>query len=306
MSAIEFSDEDLGMENKRIKLSRDKRIEAFHKILERFPNLQECLENYQICNFLKARRFDIKKTIKMLKEYLKFRDRIGWDQPLTKHWELAKSAKTSGFIRLSGFDKEGRVILIVRWNYFLYPYPGKKWKPWTNDEQSHFDIFILTKFIYPLSALVGHTKAVWIHDMGERGLMELIVWPTARNFWQEMQHRLSINLPETIHQHYLINIDAMTMPLFNMAKAFMTEESIAKYRFLKSNEEIYEYIAKEMVEEEYGGGHAPYPETGSVDVLWYLEDWNQATGADVEKMKEIFDSVEEKTNARELRKRIKQ
>ena len=73
----------------------------------------EKLQPHGIARFLRARDFDKETSIQMMKEHLEMIKKMG-GYDLSKDWiELGKPATTSRATRLGGFDKKGRLVIIV-------------------------------------------------------------------------------------------------------------------------------------------------------------------------------------------------
>nr|TKR65897.1 hypothetical protein D5086_0000316830 [Populus alba] len=106
-----------------------------------------------IARYLRARNWNVKKALKMLKETLKWR---AAHKPEEIRWgEVAHEAQTGKVYRSNYFDKHGRTVLVMRPSCqvakaFLEPKTSNKVKE--DDGGRQEDAFILDKSEFPLGS----------------------------------------------------------------------------------------------------------------------------------------------------------
>lgn len=208
--------------------------------LEQFKkNLKDVMkpehDDFYMLRWLRARKFDLKKSEKMLRDSLVWRKKFGADTVLDD-WtppEVILKYYPGGYY---GNSKKGNPIWIdvlgpVDLKGFFYSVPKKdiiRWKI--------YGIEILYQQLLP-EACKKYGRRVdnceMIFDMAGIGLKHL--WKPAIDTFTEMLALFEANYPESLGVCYIVNAPVIFPIAYNMAKPFLSEDTKNKIRVLGSN-----------------------------------------------------------------------
>ncbi|KAH7437240.1 hypothetical protein KP509_05G061600 [Ceratopteris richardii] len=169
--------------------------------------------------YLRANNWSLKKSRKMLKETIKWRESY---RPEKIKWVyICKEAETGKVYRADFCDKEGRTVLVMR--------PGVQN---TNqlDGQIKYLVYCMENAILNLPS--HQEQMVWLADF-EGWNMSMIPVMTAK----ETAHILQSHYPERLAYAILYNPPKIFESFFNLVKPFLDPKTQKKVKFVYPKEE---------------------------------------------------------------------
>eukprot|EP00250_Pteridium_aquilinum_P014487 c22021_g1_i1 orf=538-1443(-) len=197
-----------------------------------------CLHRY-----LRANNWSHKKSRKMLKETIKWREQY---KPEEIKWEaIGKEAETGKIYRADFCDREGRTVLVMR--------PGAQN---TNQLEGQIKYLVYCMENAIMNLPPDQEQMVWLVDF-EGWNLSVIPVMTAR----ETAHVLQDHYPERLAYAILYNPPKVFETFFNVVKPFLDPKTQKKVKFVYPKEEESEKLMAERfdiekLESAFGGKSA--------------------------------------------------
>ncbi|XP_010534825.1 PREDICTED: phosphatidylinositol/phosphatidylcholine transfer protein SFH13-like isoform X2 [Tarenaya hassleriana] len=251
---------------------RDEKEESFvlefrRKLLERDLLPPRHDEYHTLLRFLKAREFNIEKTIQMWEEMLRWRKDYGTETILEdfnfQELEEVLQYYPQGY---HGVDKEGRPIYIERLGK---AHPTKLMRITTIDRYlkyhvQEFERALLEKFpacsIAAKRRICSTTTILDVQGLGMKNFS-----PTAASLLAAMSKIDNNYYPETLHRMYIVNAGTgFKKMLWPAAQKFLDARTIAKIHVLepKALSKLLEVIDSSQLPDFLGGSCTCFPEGG--------------------------------------------
>ncbi|XP_051118427.1 uncharacterized protein LOC127242777 [Andrographis paniculata] len=206
-----------------------------------------------ILRYLRARNWNVKKAVKMLKASLKWRleykpDEIRWD-------DVAAEAETGKIYRSSYKDKHGRPVLVMR---------PRCQNSKSITGQMKYLVYCMENAIVNLSD--GEEQMVWLIDFHGFNMSHISIKVT-----RETAHVLQDRYPERLGLAILYDPPKIFEPFWMIAKPFLEPKTANKVKFVYADDpnssKIMEKIFDmELVESAFGGKDA-----AEFDIVKYAE-----------------------------------
>ncbi|XVF21385.1 hypothetical protein REPUB_Repub12eG0086000 [Reevesia pubescens] len=236
----------------------EKSVRAFRQALVAKDQLPPRHDDYHtLLRFLKARKFDLDKTIQMWEDMLNWRKEYGVDTIIQDfvydEYEEVQHHYPHGY---HGIDKQGRPVYIERTGKID---PAKLMKVTTVERflKYHvqgFEKVFMEKFPACSVAARRHIDCTTtILDV--QGLNWMSFGKAAHDLVMRMQKIDGDNYPETLHQMYIVNAGSGFKLLWNTAKGFLDPRTTAKIHVLgnKFHNKLLEIIDPSQLPEFLGG-----------------------------------------------------
>ncbi|GLT24955.1 hypothetical protein SLA2020_001150 [Shorea laevis] len=233
-------------------------VNAFRQELIAKDLLPASHDDYHtMLRFLKARKFDVDKTLHMWVEMLNWRKEYGVDSTLQdfvyEEFEEVQHCYPHGY---HGVDKEGRPVYIERLGKID---PVKLMNVTTVDRFLKYHVQGFEKTFmekFPACSIVAKRhidSTTTILDV--QGLNWISFGKAAHDLVMRMQKTDGDNYPETLHQMYIVNAGNGFKLLWNTIKSFLDPRTTAKIHVLgnKFHNKLLEIIDASQLPEFLGG-----------------------------------------------------
>ncbi|KAG6785349.1 hypothetical protein POTOM_011079 [Populus tomentosa] len=233
-------------------------VNAFRLVLISKDLLPPRHDDYHtLLRFLKARKFDLDKTVLMWSEMLNWRREYRVDSIIQDfvydEYEEVQSYYPHGY---HGVDKEGRPVYIERTGKIE---PSKLMRVTTVERflKYHvqgFEKAFTEKFPACSIAAKRHIDST-ITILDVHGLNWMSFGKVAHDLVMHMQKIDGDNYPETLHQMFIVNAGSGFKLLWNTAKGFLDPKTTAKINVLgnKFQNKLLEVIDSSQLPEFLGG-----------------------------------------------------
>eukprot|EP00300_Choanocystis_sp_HF-7_P016113 c1929_g1_i1.p1 GENE.c1929_g1_i1~~c1929_g1_i1.p1 ORF type:complete len:243 (+),score=43.75 c1929_g1_i1:27-755(+) len=198
------------------------------------------LENEEIVRFLRARRYNIAATTKMLRNHVAWLEKY---RPREVQMESLEIAIRSGSWRMWGRDKKGHPILFV---------DVGKWNPQDYD----IDYYIRMCAWFLLRAVEmqpeGISSTVVVFDMSGWQLR----FGYYMSYVQKLLDAQQNHAPETLEAVYLTHVPWIFQQAWKIIRPWIDERTAAKISFVSDDQIaplLSERIDQEVLPREYGG-----------------------------------------------------
>ncbi|EFH59825.1 hypothetical protein ARALYDRAFT_480002 [Arabidopsis lyrata subsp. lyrata] len=236
----------------------EKAVNVFRKALVSLDLLPPRHDDYHtMLRFLKARRFDLDKTVQMWEEMLKWRKENGVDTIMQDfvydEFEEVQQYYPHGY---HGVDREGRPVYIERLGKID---PGKLMKVTTLERFLRYHVQGFEKTFsekFPACSIAAKrhinssTTIIDVHGVSWMSFRKL-----AQDLVMRMQKIDGDNYPETLNQMYIINAGNGFKLVWNTVKGFLDPKTTSKIHVLgnKYRSHLLEIIDPSELPEFMGG-----------------------------------------------------
>lgn len=193
-----------------------------------------------ISRYLRARNWNVNKAVKMLKATLKWRTEY---KPEEIRWgDIAKEAETGKIYRASYKDKHGRPVLVMR---------PRCQNTKSTKGQIKYLVYCMENAILDLPQ--DQEQMVWLIDFHGFSMSNISIKVT-----RETAHVLQEYYPERLGVAILYDPPKIFEPFWTVAKPFLEPKTVAKVKFVYSDNPITMSIMDnlfdmEAVESTFGG-----------------------------------------------------
>lgn len=203
------------------------------------------MSDKDLLRFLRARKFDMEKTLKMLTDDLEWRRVFeGKNINATRDAPTILGFCKQGFLYQAGRDKDSRPVLVIK---FQYAFPKEIQD--TNEVVMYWVgyVHLLTQACDDYTVIADLTNFSPSKNFS-LALVKLLISILQNNYPERLAYCLVTNLPAAFRLGW------------NLILPFLDERTKAKIHILGSNvKKLFEYIPESELEVEFGGKHAPYP-----------------------------------------------
>lgn len=244
MSVVVKKSSSNGFEKPLISEEQQGKINEVKRSIGPLPEKLEIFCNDEcIARYLRARNWNIKKAVKMLKASLKWRAAY---KPEDIRWEeIAQEAETGKIYRSNYLDKHGRAVLVLR--------PGCQNTKSTKG-QIRYLTYCMENAILNLSP--GQEQMVWLIDFSGYSLANISVRVT-----QETAHILQDQYPERLGLAILYNPPKFFEPFWTLVKPFLESKTRDKVKFVYSDDPntkktMEDLFDMDVLESAFGGNES--------------------------------------------------
>lgn len=243
MSASLTKSSSNGREKTLSSVEQQEKINEVKKSLslERLPdNLFVYCSDASIARHLRARNWHVKKTIKMIKETLKWRYQY---KPEEIRWEdIAQEAETGKTYRMNHLDKYGRTVLVMR--------PARQNTKSTKGQIKYL-VYCMENAILNLPA--EQEQMVWLIDFQGFNMSHISVKVT-----KEAADVLQGQYPERLGVAILYNPPKIFESFWTLVKPFLEPKTYRKVKFCYSDDANSKKIMEDLfdmdkLESSFGG-----------------------------------------------------
>ncbi|KAF8778773.1 Clavesin-2 like protein [Argiope bruennichi] len=239
--------------------NRSSSIEELRKLIFKEKNLQCRTDDELLLQFLRARRFNVKKAFARVQSFFQVASKSFSDVYANMDVEIAKKAFRSGFCsHLPYRDKDGAAVVFI------------KMSNWNTDEIDAFGALncvtaaVLAAVDYPATQVCGLKVVADIRGTTLQHMRSL----TPR-FLYLLSKGLRDTLPIQFKGIHLINSSSIFRCLWAVIHIFLSEKMRKRVHFHDdSMESLHKFISREILPKEYGGDYPKFDpiELGSAEL----------------------------------------
>ena len=220
------------------------------------------LTDVQILGFLKANKFQFKKSRDMIRNHLQFRRVRHVDDPIFNHFEAGRLSLKSNYLRIGGLDQHLRPILVFQAGNLPKETPAM-------ESDDHAAIHIAKYIIEPLHAILQQDKITFVTDIQGFNPMTQFHKRFIENF---VEHSVS-QFPESMAKAFIVNYSTIASVAWMFVKKVLEQKTLSTISFAEK-EELLESVDLRMLEKKWGGKHAEFPRADDLrcDFRWYVSE----------------------------------
>lgn len=243
-----------GYENSLGPEAQKQKIDEVRKLIGQLSgNLALYCSDASISRYLRARNWNVKKAVKMLKATLKWRleykpENIRWD-------DIASEAETGKIYRSEYKDKHGRTVLVMR---------PRCQNTKSTKGQIRYLVYCMENAIINLPE--DQEQMVWLIDFHGFNVSHISLKVT-----KETAHVLQEHYPERLGAAILYDAPKIFEPFWKVAKPFLEPKTANKVSFVYSDDPNSKKIMEDLfdttqLESAFGGN-----ESADFDITKYAE-----------------------------------
>jgi len=208
-----------------------------------------------LLRFLRARKFDFEKSVKMLVHHLTWRDKFAPSQ-LTPN--DISAVLGSGLARFGPYSKSGLPVVIVKVEYF---------EPSIFEDMDTFTKYVAFFFERCVRRLPdGADKGILFFDMKGWSLFKHAT-PHALRLTGELLHVIQAHNPERLEKCILFNTPFVFSGTWSLIKSWLDPVVAKKVVFVSDTKLVRELFNENDLPKEYGGKRElPYPIEGFAEL----------------------------------------
>ncbi|CAG0898827.1 unnamed protein product [Darwinula stevensoni] len=243
---------------------RDGDIQAFKDMIQKEDNLNACLDDRFIIRFLRARKYDYDRALRMLKTYYAMKAAYPTLFSQLQPSLLASALRQNIYHILPDKDDEGRHVFIIRMGL---------WDPNMNSMEEMFRAALTCLEYISTDTSTQVCGIVAITDC--KGL----AFHHAKHFTPSLAKRCAAVLKDCFPLRFkgihVMNEPLIVDMLFSMLKPFLSAKILSRFHFHGEKlESLHQHVPKRILPLNYGGLKPPLPLDGS-DLLQKLMDAEQ-------------------------------
>lgn len=204
------------------------------------PDLPFALDDALLLRFLRARKFNLKKSEALLREHLEWREKV---RPQAIKPEDVEKSLSGGCWRLGGRAKDGSPIIYVQtalWNY----------NDFTVEEYNKYIAFWMERCARSMTGS-GLERHVVLFDM--KGWSLGMARPNPMRMAANLISIQQNHYPETLHTAIVVNVPTIFWGAWKVLTNFIDPVTAAKVLFVSKQEEVLAIIDKSQLMKQYGG-----------------------------------------------------
>jgi hypothetical protein len=200
----------------------------------------EGLKESEILRFLQSTSFDIKETIRLLKEHVEWK-KTHYPLKINKNVEQILN---KGVIYIHGRDNHFRPIIVINAQKYM-----EYCKKYTYNDFILSVIYLIDYTIQNI--LIPGQIEQWITIADLRNFSILTMPSDLRKLFYVLQFHYRARL----HVIYVVGMNPVLNALWSIVRNLIDSHTNKKIRFIKNNnkDEMFEFINREQLEEKYGG-----------------------------------------------------
>ncbi|KAH9251313.1 hypothetical protein BASA81_010724 [Batrachochytrium salamandrivorans] len=218
-------------------------------------------DDQTLLRYMRARQFDVKKAMKMVQGDLEWRQEIAGKRFTKDMFPNVLTALDKRLLRMSGLDRQGRPVIVLQLSQF---FPRKM-----SDVME-----VVNFFIYYVGFFQSYVEGLGYYEFA--AIADMKGWSLSENFSlpvvQVLAGLLQDHFPETLRYAFVVNNPFAFSAAWSLISPFLEERVKAKIHvFGKRLDKLKEYIAPEVLEQDFGGVKAELYDSPDAMVLPLLQ-----------------------------------